>query len=57
MRTNAQRVFLISNSGLYRSDDGCSTWRQMAADAERIRNGTGAYNLRVYVNPGNPDSM
>ncbi len=30
MNTNAERVFLIGNSGLYRSDDGGTTWRQMA---------------------------
>jgi len=55
MRTNAQRVFLISNTGLYRSDDGGATWRQMAADDQRIRNGQGGYNCGVYVDPGNPD--
>ncbi|MFN2603631.1 MAG: WD40/YVTN/BNR-like repeat-containing protein [Gemmatimonadaceae bacterium] len=55
MHTNAQRVFLISNTGLYRSDDGGATWRQMAADDQRIRNGQGGYNCGVYVDPGNPD--
>ena len=55
MRTNAQRVFLISNTGLYRSDDGGTTWRQMAADDTRIRNGQGGYNCGVYVDPQNPD--
>jgi photosystem II stability/assembly factor-like uncharacterized protein len=55
MNTHAQRVFLIGNFGLYRSDDGGSTWRQMAADDERIRNGQGGYNCGVYVDPRNPD--
>jgi hypothetical protein len=55
MNTNAQRVFLIANSGFYRSDDGGSTWRQMAAADERIRNGQGGYNCGVYVDPKNPD--
>jgi photosystem II stability/assembly factor-like uncharacterized protein len=55
MNTNAQRVFLIGNSGLYRSDDGGTTWRQMDAADERIRNGQGGYNCGVYVDPKNPD--
>ena len=55
MHTNAQRVFLVSNSGLYRSDDGGTTWRQMAADDVRIRNGQSGYNCGVNVDPQNPD--
>ena len=55
MHTNAQRVFLISNTALYRSDDGGATWRQMAAGDERIRNGQGGYSCGVYVDPQNPD--
>jgi photosystem II stability/assembly factor-like uncharacterized protein len=55
MNTNAQRVFLIANSGFYRSDDGGTTWRPMAANDERIRNGQGGYNCGVYVDPKNPD--
>ncbi len=55
MHTNAQRVFLVANSGLYRSDNGGTTWRQMAADDNRIRNGQGGYNCGVYVDPTNPD--
>ncbi len=53
--TDAQRVYLISNSALYRSDDGGSTWRQMAADDARMRNGQGGYSAGVYVDPKNPD--
>ncbi len=53
--TNAQRMFLIQNSGLYRSDDGGGTWRQMDSTDTRIRNGQGGYNCGVYVDPRNPD--
>src|SRR5438270_3360036 len=53
--TNAQRMFLIQNSGLYRSDDGGGTWRQMDSTDARIRNGQGGYNCGVYVDPKNPD--
>jgi photosystem II stability/assembly factor-like uncharacterized protein len=48
-------VFLTSNTGFYRSDDGGTTWRQMAADDQRIHNGQGGYNCGVYVDPQNPD--
>jgi photosystem II stability/assembly factor-like uncharacterized protein len=53
--TNAQRVFVIGNNGLFRSDDGGGTWRQLDKDDERIRNGQGGYNCGVYVNSANPD--
>src|SRR5665213_1348179 len=52
--TNAQRMYLIQNSGLYRSDDGGTTWRQMDASDHRIANGQGGYNCGVYVNSQNP---
>jgi photosystem II stability/assembly factor-like uncharacterized protein len=55
MNTNAQRVFVIGDWGLYRSDDGGATWRRMAADDQRIRSGQGGYNCGVYVNSKNPD--
>ena len=55
MNTNAQRVFLIGTFGLYRSDDGGSSWRQMAANDRRIANGQGNYTSGVYVDPKNPD--
>ncbi|MEO6865522.1 MAG: hypothetical protein ABI229_08720 [Gemmatimonadaceae bacterium] len=53
--TNAQRMYLIQNSGLYRSDDGGANWRQMDAADHRIANGQGGYNCGVYVDPQNPD--
>ena len=53
--TNAQRIYLIGNFGLYRSDDGGTSWRQMAADDKRIANGQGGYNSGVAVDPKNPD--
>src|SRR6266550_2218354 len=55
MGTNAQRMYLIGNFGLYRSDDGGTSWRQMAADDKRIANGQGGYNSGVSVDPTNPD--
>ena len=55
MGTRAQRVFLVTNNALYRSDDGGTSWRRMAADDERIHNGQGGYSCGVYVNPANPD--
>lgn len=55
MHTDAQRLFLITNSALYRSDDAGASWRQMAKDDERIRSGQGGYSCGVYVDPQNPD--
>lgn len=55
MNTNAQRVYLITNNALYRSDDQGTSWSRMAADDERIRNGQGGYSAGVYVDPRNPD--
>jgi photosystem II stability/assembly factor-like uncharacterized protein len=55
INTNAQRMFLIGNFGFFRSDDGGDTWRQMAANDTRIRNGQNGYNCGVYVDPQNPD--
>jgi photosystem II stability/assembly factor-like uncharacterized protein len=53
--TNAQRMYLIGTFGLYRSDDGGATWRQMAANDRRIANGQGNYTSGVYVDSKNPD--
>ena len=55
MHTDAQRVYLIGNFGLWRSDDGGTTWRQMDAGDRRVGNGQGGYNCGVYVSPSNPD--
>ncbi|MDQ2890692.1 MAG: hypothetical protein M3R65_09130 [Gemmatimonadota bacterium] len=55
MNTNAQRMYLIQNSGLYRSDDGGENWRQMDPTDRRVGNGQGGYNCGVYVDPQNPD--
>lgn len=55
MNTKAKRMFLVGNFGLYRSDDGGDTWRQMDAADRRVANGQGGYNCGVYVNSKNPD--
>ena len=55
MNTNSQRVYVVTNQGLYRSDDGGSNWRQMDSTDTRIRNGQGGYNCGVFVDPENPD--
>jgi photosystem II stability/assembly factor-like uncharacterized protein len=55
MGSNAQRVYLIGDFGLYRSDDGGASWRHMAADDKRIANAQGGYNSGVYVDSKNPD--
>ena len=60
MRTNAQRMFIIGNpiengSGLYRSDDGGSTWQHMAGKDTRISNGQGSYISGVWTDSQNPD--
>ncbi len=51
MNTNSQRMYLIGNFGLYRSDNGGDTWRRMAAGDRRIANGQNGYNCGVYVDP------
>lgn len=55
MHTEAKRMFLVGNFGLYRSDDGGDSWRQMDAADRRVANGQGGYNCGVYVNSQNPD--
>ena len=55
MTTNAMRVYLVANTGLYRSDDGGTTWRQMDATDRRVANGQGGYNCGIYVDPKDPD--
>lgn len=53
--TNSERMFLVGNFGLYRSDDGGGHWKQMDAADRRVANGQGGYNCGVYVNTKNPD--
>ncbi len=55
MTTDAQRVYLITNNGLWRSDDGGANWKQMDAADTRIRNGQGGYNCGLFIDPKNPD--
>jgi len=57
MHTDANRMFLTSNSGLYRSDDGGASWKQMDREDPRVRNGQGGYNCGVYVNTKDPDTV
>jgi photosystem II stability/assembly factor-like uncharacterized protein len=53
--TDSKRMFIVGNFGLYRSDDGGDTWKQMDPTDRRVANGQGGYNCGVYVNPKNPD--
>ncbi|MFI5385392.1 MAG: WD40/YVTN/BNR-like repeat-containing protein [Fimbriimonadales bacterium] len=53
--TNSQRIFVIGQFGLYRSDDGGANWRRMAENDRRIMNGQGGYNSGVFVDTQNPD--
>src|SRR5262249_44191005 len=55
IHTDAQRMFLVGNFGLYRSDDGGANWRQMDRTDRRVANGQGGYNCGVYVNSQNRD--
>ena len=60
MHSDGQRIYIIGNSiengsGLFRSDDGGSTWQHMAGKDTRISNGQGAYSCGVFVDSENPD--
>jgi photosystem II stability/assembly factor-like uncharacterized protein len=57
MHTNSQRMFFVSNSGLWRSEDGGDSWEQMDKVDPRVRNGQGGYNCGVYVNSKDPDTV
>ncbi len=57
MNTQSQRMFLVGNFGLYRSDDGGTTWRRMDSNDRRVANGQGGYNCGVYVNSKDPDTV
>ncbi|MGA8224600.1 MAG: hypothetical protein WB780_23350 [Candidatus Acidiferrales bacterium] len=47
-----RRVFVITGPGLFRSDDGGTTWRQITKDPRVIGN---LYFSRVFVDPSNAD--
>jgi photosystem II stability/assembly factor-like uncharacterized protein len=60
MHTKGQRIYIVGNtiengSGLFRSDDGGSTWKHMAGKDFRISNGQGSYSSGVFVDSQNPD--
>ena len=62
MQTRGQRFYIVGNniengSGLYRSDDGGTTWKHMAGNDTRIANGQGAYSSGVFVDSQNPDIL
>ena len=52
--TKGQRVFAIMDPGLFRSDDGGATWRQITKDPRITGN---LYICRVYVDPRNADTV
>jgi photosystem II stability/assembly factor-like uncharacterized protein len=52
--TKGQRVFAIMEPGLFRSDDGGATWRQITTDPRITGN---LYICRVYVDPKNADMV
>ena len=52
--TKGQRVFAIMEPGLFRSDDGGASWRQMTKDPRITGN---LYICRVYVDPKNADTV
>ncbi len=62
MHTSGRRMYIVGNniedgSGLYRSDDGGSTWQHMAGKDTRISNGQGAYSSGVFVDSRTPDIL
>lgn len=59
MNTNAQRMYVVGPAaiGLWRSDDGGTRWRRMAANDERIANGQGNYTSGVFINSKDPDVL
>lgn len=57
MNTASKRMFVVTNSGLWRSDDTGGSWKQMDKEDNRVRNGQGGYNCGVYVNSKDPDTV
>ena len=49
-----QRVFAITEPGLFRSDDGGQTWRKITTDSRVLGN---LYFSRVFVDPNNADTV
>jgi photosystem II stability/assembly factor-like uncharacterized protein len=47
--TDGRRVYAIISQGLFRSDDGGTSWRQSTNDPRILSSG------RMYVDPSNPD--
>jgi photosystem II stability/assembly factor-like uncharacterized protein len=52
--TRGQRVFGITELGLFRSDDGGQTWRKITTDSRVLGN---LYFSRVFVDPNNADTV
>ncbi|MGA3298529.1 MAG: hypothetical protein ABSD87_00460, partial [Candidatus Acidiferrales bacterium] len=52
--TKGQRVFAVMQTGLFRTDDGGATWRQVTKDPRIDGN---LYICRVYVDPKNADTV
>src|ERR1700685_3819604 len=52
--TRGQRVFAITEPGLFRSDDGGQTWRKITTDSRVTGN---LYFSRVFVDPNNADTV
>jgi photosystem II stability/assembly factor-like uncharacterized protein len=52
--TKGQRVFAIMDPGLFRSDDGGASWRQITKDPRITGN---LYICRVYVDPKNAETV
>ena len=52
--TKGQRVFAIMDEGLFRSDDGGVSWRQITKDPRIDGN---LYICRVYVDPNHADTV
>jgi len=60
MHTSGRRVYVAGNaiengSGVYRSDDGGTTWKHMGNGEARVSNGQGNYGSGVWVDSQDPD--
>lgn len=49
---HGKRVFAIVSQGVFRSDDGGSTWQRTSTDSRVVGNG---YFSRIFSDPRNPD--